>query len=306
MKFGQLKDSLKNEIKPLYIIEGNDNYLLSKAISILKETLVQGLEEFNYLKVDGSDLKAGDLKTILNTLPFGSSYRLVVIENINQQTAKLLEEFSKLTMYGVVVLVVTPSVKINGEVINCDHLDSVELKKWLNNYFKSCNLKIGDEAVNYLIEISNSDLSYLNTELIKLVNYLDAGDIVEISHIKLLFTKNESYFVYNLTNAIDKKDLASCIKILNQLQQDISISEIYTFMGPYFRKMFYCAINNQPQTLATILKTKPYAIQKAKESIQKNGKSFYINLYNKYVSLDYEIKSGKISPINAIYSLLIF
>ena len=305
MKYLQLKESLKNEVKSLYILEGNDDYLLSKAVACLKECLVDGMEEFNYLKLDGSELKAGELKNILNTLPFGSRFRLIIIEDINQASIKALEEFSLLSNYGVVVAVLSPGYKMNGEIINCDHLESSELKGWLNKFFKSNNLLVTSEALNYLIEISNSDLAYLNTELIKLVNYLDEGETVEISHIKLLFTKNESYFVYNLTNALDNKDIASCMKILNQLQQDISLGEIYTFMGSYFRKMFYCAINNSSQNLANILKLKPYAIQKAKENIARNGKSFYINLYNKYVALDADIKSGKISAINAIYSLLL-
>ena len=189
MKFSELKNNLKADIKSLYIIEGNDEFLISQAIQILKENLVQGLEEFNYLKLDGAELKVGDLKNILNTLPFGSEHRLVVIENVNPTLSKALEAFCNLASCGVVVALVCPNLKLAGEVISCDHLDAVELKKWLNSYFKENKLSISNEALNYLIEISNSDLGYLNTELIKLVNYMDENETVEIDHIKLLFTK---------------------------------------------------------------------------------------------------------------------
>ena len=77
-------------------------------------------------------------------------------------------------------------------------------------------------------------------------------------------------------------------------------------MGSYFRKMFYCSINSTANDeLASILKTKPYAIQKAREMVTRNGKNYYVNLYQKFVTLDHEIKSGKITAINAIYSLII-
>ena len=149
-------------------------------------------------------------------------------------------------------------------------------------------------------------MGYISNELNKVVGYCEKGEQVTEDIIRLLFTKNESFFVYNLTTAIDNKDKNTAIKILNTLQENTTVGEIFAFMGPYFRKMFYCSINQQNnEELAQILKTKPYAIQKAKECVSKNGKGFYVNLYNKYVSLDFEIKSGKITPINAIYSLIL-
>ena len=160
--------------------------------------------------------------------------------------------------------------------------------------------------MDYIIDISSGDLNYITNELTKVVGYTEKDEIVTIDTIKLLFTKNESYFVYNLTSAIDNRDKNQAMKILNTLQENVSISDIFMFMGSYFRKMFYCAINAKNEEIATILKTKPYAISKAREYINKNGKSFYINLFNKYVNLDYEVKSGKITPINAIYSLILF
>ena len=206
----------------------------------------------------------------------------------------------------MVVAVIQPSQKIEGIDINCDHLNSTDLKKYLTNYFNKNDLKYEPNILDYIIDISNADLNYITNELNKVVGYADKGEIVTTDLIKLLFTKNESYFVYNLTSAIDNKDKNQAIKILNTLQENVSISEIFIFMGSYFRKMFYCAINSNNDELAGILKTKPYAISKSREYINKNGKSFYINLFNKYVNLDYEIKSGKMTPINAIYSLILF
>ena len=92
MKYLELKDNLKKEVKSLYIIEGNDNYLVQQTLATLKQNLVEGMEEFNYLKLDASELKAGDYKNILNTLPFGSAYRLVVLENITAVGVKAIEE----------------------------------------------------------------------------------------------------------------------------------------------------------------------------------------------------------------------
>lgn len=304
MKFVDLKSNLQKEIKNLYVVGGNDSFLINQAIEIFKEKLVDALEEFNFQKVDASTLTDNDFVNLFATLPICSQYKLIVLENVSQNNTKAIDNFFKQPFYNVVVVIKNYLYK-QGEQVDCDYLDRKDLAKWIENYLKKYDLSIDATAINYILEISNSDLGYISNELVKVVGYLDKGSKVSVEDIKLLFTKNESYFVYNLTATIDSKDKKKAFLILNSLQEDNNVGDIFTFMGSYFRKMFYVAVNTgRNEELATILKTKPYAIQKARDSINKNGKSFYINLYEKYTNLDYEIKSGKITPLNAIYSLI--
>ena len=66
----------------------------------------------------------------------------------------------------------------------------------------------------------------------------------------------------------------------------------------------YISLNKNDDEISKILNLKPYAIKMSRQYIAKNGIKFYINLYQKYVDLDYEIKSGKITPANALYELI--
>jgi len=79
-----LKSNLKKSVNSVYVISGNDSFLVNIAISNLKESLIDGFEEFNYIKLEGADLKESDYKLALNTLPFGAGYRLIIINNIIQ------------------------------------------------------------------------------------------------------------------------------------------------------------------------------------------------------------------------------
>ena len=117
-----LKSVLNSEVKNVYVITGNDSFLRNVAVTQLKEALVDGFEEFNYVKLDGESLKESDYNLALNTLPFGAGNRLIIINNINNVGASVINDFSKLPFFNVVVAVVEPSQKINGEEINCDHL----------------------------------------------------------------------------------------------------------------------------------------------------------------------------------------
>ena len=304
MKFLQLKKSL-NEPKSIYSIVGDDEFLVSQAVRLIKEGLVTCFDEFNYIKVDMDNTSTKDYTNLLNTMAFGDSYRVVVFTNPNNEQLKAINALTK-DLDRVVVVCVQPESKVdNAEIIDCSHLDKVDLVKWVNNYLAKSNTKIEKGAFDYIVDLSGGDLAYLNTELPKLIAY--AGDKT-ISHqdVDLIFTKNKNYFVYNLSNAIDFKDKKAQFDILNTLTLSQSVGEVFTFLGSYFRRMFYCAISkDSDENLATILKVKPYAIAKARQMVTKNKPTYYIDLYNKYINLDYNIKSGDISPQNAIYELLL-
>ena len=83
-----------------------------------------------------------------------------------------------------------------------------------------------------------------------------------------------------------------------------SQGEIFSYLGKYFKRMQYISLSKQDDELGKILNIKPYAIKMARQYITKNGIKFYLGLYEKYIALDYEIKSGKISANNALYKLI--
>ncbi len=304
MKFLQLKKSL-NEPKLIYSITGDDEFLINQAQRILKEGLVTCFEEFNYLKVDMDNTNTKDYANLLNTMAFGDSYRMVVFTNPNAEQVKVINGLTK-DLDRVVVVCIQPDSKLdNAEMVDCNHLDRADLIKWVNNYLAKSNTKIEKNAFEYIIDLSSGDLAYLNTELPKLVAFAGEKTITH-EDVDLTFTKNKNYFVYHLSNAIDLKDKKQQFDILNTLTLSQSIGEIYTFLGPYFRRMFYCAISkDSDENLASILKVKPYAISKARQMVTKNKPTYYIDLYNKYINLDFSIKSGDITPQNAIYELLL-
>ena len=304
MKFLQLKKSL-SEPKSIYSITGDDEFLVSQAVRLIKEGLVTSFDEFNYLKVDMDNTPVKDYANLLNTMAFGDSYRVVVFTAPNNEQVKVINTLTK-DLDRVVVVCIQPESKVdNAEIVDCNHLDRADLIKWVNNYLAKANTKIEKGAFDYIIDLSSGDLTYLNSELPKLISY--AGDKT-ITHedVDLTFTKNKNYFVYHLSNAIDTKDKKAQFDILNTLTLSQSIGEIYTFLGPYFRRMFYCAISkDNDDDLASTLKVKPYAISKARQMVTKNKPTYYIDLYNKYINLDFSIKSGDITPQNAMYELLL-
>lgn len=303
MRFLELKKSLASP-KSIYSIVGDDEFLVSQAVRLIKEGLVTCFDEFNYAKVD-AETKPSDYPNIINTMAFGDSYRVVVFV---KPTLEQVKAINKLTadLGNVVVVCVQPAGKLTGEeIVDCNHLDRGDLVKWINNYLAKASKNIEKNALDYIVDMSGGDMAYLNTELPKLIAYV--GDkTISYEDVDKTFTKNKNYFTYHLSSAIDNKNKKMQFEVLNTLTLSQNVGEIFTFLGAYFRRMFYCAISKMSDDeLASIVKVKPYAITKAKQCVVKNKPKYYIDLYNKYVDLDFSIKSGKISPQNALYELLL-
>lgn len=303
MKFLELKKSLSSP-KSVYSIVGEDDFLVSQAIKIIKENLVSCFDEFNYTKVD-SEVKIAEYPNIINTMALGDSFRVVVFVKPSLEQIKTINKLIG-DLGRVVVVCVQPAGKLNGEeIVDCNHLDRSDLVRWINNYLAKASKTIEKNALDYIVDMSGGDMAYLNTELPKLIAYVGEQTISR-QDVDKTFTKNKNYFTYHLSSAIDNRDKRLQFEVLNTLSLSQNVGEIFTFLGAYFRRMFYCAIaKSSDNDLASLLKVKPYAITKSKQYVLKNKPQYYIKLYNKYVNLDFDIKSGKISPQNALYELLL-
>ena len=303
MKFIELNKQLKNKIEPLYNIKGDDFFLIKQALNNIKATLIVDFEEFNYISLDAEKMKKDQAYEQIETLPIANDHRLVVFFNPNQDIIKMLNKHDFKDNSTVVVCVNAQNLNV-GEVIDCSKLERLDITKYILNNLSKNNLSIEEQALDYIIDATNSNMSKIVNELNKITAYCVNCELVTMDVVTNLVSNTSEYAIYMLTNAIDTKNYSSYQQILNDLSKSQSQAEIFSFMGKYFKRMQYIALSKNDEELSKILAVKPYAIQMARKSISKNGVKYYINLYEKYVNLDHKIKSGKITPANALYELI--
>jgi len=303
MKFIEVIKKLKEEVKPLYNIKGDDAYLIRQTINNFKSILIQDLEEFNFSRLDAEKMKVEQLNDTIAALPINNDYRLVVLNYPNQDIVKTLNKIN-FEDNTTVLLCVNANNLTNAETIDCSSIEKLDLNKYILNYLSKNNLSIQEQALDYIIDATHDNMTQIVNELNKISAYCVDDKVVTMDIVTNLVANSDEYAIYMLTNAIDNKNYTNYQKILNEMLKSQSQSEIFSYMGKYFKRMQYISLNKNDEALAKILNIKPYAIKIARQSIAKNGIKFYINLYEKYVDLDYKIKSGKISPVNALYELI--
>lgn len=302
MKFIELNKSLKEKINNLYNLKGEDFFLIRQAINLIKLATVKNFEEFNYVKLDAEKLKASEVQLQFESLPMGNDYRVIVLVNPNAEIVKFVNgyEFSE----ELVVVCVNAEKLENAQVVDCSKLDGADLNKYILNYLAKQNLSIQEQALDYLINATGGSVAQIVNELGKLSAYAMDSQVIDIQTVTNLVSNSTEYVIFMLTNAIDGKNYANYQTILNSMAKSQSYGEIFSFMGKYFKRMQYVAVNKNDNELSNILGIKPYAVKLARQNVAKNGLKYYIQLYQKYVELDLKIKSGKISAYNALFELV--
>lgn len=305
MKFIELNKNLKSKVQNVYKIIGDDMFLIRQTIINLKKFLITSFEEFNFVKLNAEKMKSDEIEVNLLTLPINNNYRLLVIENPNGEVCKFINKFN-FSDSSTVLLVLNADKITVGETIDCTKLDRKDINNYILNYLSKLQLTIREQALDYLVDSCSSDMAKINNELNKIVSYSlgENIDVIDLNLVTNIVSYSNEYVIYMLTNAIDNKDYTTYQKMINQMNKSQSASEIFSYLGKYFRRMQYISIDKQDDELTKILNIKPYAIKISRQHIAKNGIKYYINLYQKYVDLDYKIKSGDISAKNALYELI--
>ncbi len=303
MKFIELNQQLKTNISHLYNIVGEDVYLIKQAINMIKSATIKDLEEFNYTRLSAEKMKESELMSQILTLPIGNDYRLVVLENPNVELVKVINKLDLKDSSTVLLLINAEKLTV-GETVDCSSLDRDNIVKYILNTLHKDNLSIEEQAMDYLIEVTGANMSKINNELKKLIAYAIDEKTINMDMVTNLVSNSYDYVIYMLTNAIDDKDYTKYQTVLKEISKSQSLSDIYSYIGRHLRRMQYISINKNDDELSKILAIKPYALKMSRQKISKNGIKYYINLYQKYITLDYQIKSGEISVYNALYELL--
>lgn len=311
MKFLDLSAKLKEEIKNIYLLVGQDAYLRQTSVKLIKKaTVCKTTESFDESIFNNENFDLNKINEAINSLPFGDGYKLVVLkeipkllENEKNQLQTMLENIPSTTC---VVLDIEENINNFkfGEIVECSNLDFSTLNKYINVECKKQNVNINPDAANLLIEFTGGSLTEIITELPKLMAYVNFEGIVTCDVVKKLVKPNEDFQVFELTESLGNKNKEKSIKLLNLMLKNKEMG-ILPLISNHFRRIIFAGLSDYSnEELADMFKVKPYAIQKARNQSNFFTKMQLKNILNLLDEVDFMIKSGKMQNENAIYYLI--
>ena len=169
MKFIALKNNIKQQVLPVYLIDGEDAFLKQKALDLIKEAVVSINAELNSLFFSTDNLEPDRVIDACNTMPFFADKKLVVVKEYEKKNSdslitKLDDYLTNPNASTCLVLVADEgskyfdNLKNKLEVIDCNKLDRDTLFKIILSLAQSNNKQIDSNAINTLIDYCNNDM----------------------------------------------------------------------------------------------------------------------------------------------------
>lgn len=318
MKFENLKTSLQKEIKPAYFIGGEDSFLVYWSLDLIEKACNLNFPDFNKVIFSGEDFDAQAIVESAQVMPIGDNYRLIVVKDYlnkkNEKEKKIILEYLKNPVSSTCIVFFATSSNdfymsfVNSvEYVDCSKLDPATLQKWVSMTVKKAGKKITVEACNTLLEFCNYSLTKINSEIQKLIAYIGENETIEKVDILQIVSKDAEYVIFELTEALSKRDGTAAYKIIDKLLEGKDTpTSIISIITNHFRRLFYSSISVglTNSDLARNLNVKEYAIVKAKEQSKLFTKMTLKNIYDLCVEVDYQIKSGGMEGVNALNYLV--
>lgn len=301
-----LKARLQKKVEPCYVVQGEDLLLYDKALELIKNACQLQLEQFNLLVFDDDNFDGDVVLNSCETLPMGSDKKIVLLKNISkfpEAFKKKLQAYLKTPVPSTCLVVFDFFNKFDfliAEKVSAKRLDERSLQNLIVSELSQHGKTITNQACLLLMDFCCDYFSLIKNELDKLLA-CDENEIDE-KIVNSLVSKETEFTVFELTDALSKRDADRAVNLLNLMDKD---TKTFSLVLNHFRRMFFASVSDlSDKELAELLSVKEYAISKARALAKNFSKLQLKNIYEMMNDVDLAIKNGGMQVENALFYLI--
>lgn len=310
MKFTELAGSLKENLFPIYVLEGEEVYFSDHAVESIKKACALSRPALNETCVDGETLKGDkliDFCDSLYTLPFFDERRFVRVNEFHpteREWESVFQKYVENPCLSTVLVVVNHGKKPNTTdfkkkkkicYVDCSRADEETLIKWLFGLLRRAGLSADTDAVARIVRYCALDAARIKKETEKLLLLLGAGGKVTREIVEEHVERDIEYKIYELTQASSRGDFTAFTEISTDLlRKGSDEGALLSALCAHYKTLLQIASLKNLSEAEAAQKTglKPYAIKKNRELIARLGvekiKARFVALHD----LLAEIRSG--------------
>lgn len=232
-----LKDIKGGKIAPVYLLTGEENYFIDTLSDYFENNIVpEENRDFDQTVCYGRDTDMLSVVGAAQQMPMMSERRLVLVKEAQDMGGvpnKVKGEYELLMPYlqhpnpGSVIVFcyrhkpfdkrtkVFKAIDAAGVVFDHKKLYDNEIPNMVLQLVSQAGFGISEKAANLLAAYIGNDLSKISNELGKLYISLKPGDVISEELIAQNIGISKDYNVFELQNAIGKRDVAMCTRIVN-------------------------------------------------------------------------------------------
>ena len=321
MKYVEFKNFTdENGARPIYLFEGEEVYFRERGEALLKSRYLQE-PTLDFVAFDGGSLKGDKIRALTEALgcfPFVSQKRVVRVSEFypteKEYELYLKDLFENPPTDGMLIILnagkgkagtVVIAKKPNVTFVDCSRSDEETIKKWIYITCKRAGVYADGITCGKLATYCAFDMSRIAKETEKLLGYCEATGAQRLTDetVDELVYPDTEYKIYELTDALARKNYSAYVKIVNDLSTRGGYNEtalLSTLVG-YFKRLYDTAnCKGSDKEVAVALGMKEYVVKKHREQAAKFSGAGLLSAYEAVYTAISGIKCGEFTPSSAL------
>jgi DNA polymerase-3 subunit delta len=316
--------------RSLYVLHGDEAFLKRLVLRAIRQLVLGPGDDGLAVSLHPGDKATwAQVYDDLQTLPFLSPHRLVVLENadpfVTRERGKLEDLFAALAgrarPAGVLVLDVQKwagntnlAKKTPDEsLIVCEALGSQQLPAWCAQRCLSAHGKVlATPAARLLVELVGAEMGLLDQELEKLAVYVGAAPKIEARDVDQLVGRSRAENTFRIFDFIGEGKAGEALAFLDRLfEQGLDPLGVLAAVGWQLRRLAQTArlaAQGVPLQQAMVrggVPDKPWALRAAEQQFRRLGPRRLDRLYDWLLEVEMGIKGSSQLPPRTLLERLI-
>ena len=239
---------------PAYLVVGEDEFKRSNTVMRMRDRLEKtGMADFNLDERDMSkDPQIDDIIASLNTMPMGTDFRLVILENcgkLAKSVSEPLVDYLANPSPSTVCLLVADKLAKNTRlykavaktdkkaVIDCTPKKAWEMPRYVVKMAQAHGKTISMAAAEEMVSRAGESARLLDNELKKLAQMI-SGPTIDVADVETHVMRTAEAKPWDLLNAISARDLPKSLECL-ALQPAKSEVRLYMLLVGRLRELIF-------------------------------------------------------------------
>jgi DNA polymerase III subunit delta len=315
-------DLKKNIYKPIYWLEGEENYFIDKVVHFAEHEILNESEAgFNLSVFYGKDAEWTAVVNACRRYPMFSEKQVVLIKEAQEMRGiEKLEAYIEKPLLSTILVIAYKNKKVDGRtklaklikdkgvLLTTKKMYDNELPDWTQQLVKSKGFTIAGKALFLLIDHIGNDLSRLNNEIDKLALNMGERKNITEDDIEAYVGVSKEFNVFELQHAIATRDFYKAIRIVQYFEANpkaAPLPMIFPSLYNFFSKvlMVYSAPAKDEKSLAAAIGVHAFFakdyLQAAKVYRQQQAENIILLLH------EYNLKSIGINDSGTDDALLL-
>jgi DNA polymerase-3 subunit delta len=318
-----LNKAAKAKPQPLYVLVGDEAFLKRQALDALEKHLLGDADPAFAWTVLPITAGWSTVRAELDTLPFLSPRRVVVVEQadpfVTDHRATLEKYVGQPSKSGTLILDVkswpsnTKLAKLvpDAATIVCKAPSDARLAPWCAEWAKTRHGKRLDaDAAGWLVELAGADMGLLDQEIAKLAVYVGDAPAITRDDVGQLAGHSRAAETFKIFDAIGAGQPAEALAILHRLfeQKEEPLKLLGAFSWQLRRLAKVSHYARQGRSLAAAMEeagVQPFARAGVERQLKHLGLRRLGRLYDWLLEADLEMKSSGHLPERVILERLV-